>query len=326
MKNKKLTVYSTDCYHKCMKEECEVFAANNLEWVQCQCKTEDELIDKLKNATSVCNMYAKFTDKVFDNLPKLKCIVRCGVGVDNVDLDSATRHGVQVCNVPDYGTDEVADHALALMMTLVRKINSANSYVQNENQWGYDKLIPIKRLSQMVVGIVGFGRIGQAFAKRVQALGCKILVTVRHEPTEDIKKQFDYVSFVTLDEVLKNSDVLSLHCGLNQDNKKFMNENAFSKMKTGSYFINVSRGGLVDEDALAVALKKGKLAGAALDVLVKEPMSEQSPLKNTPNLIITPHMAWYSEQASSDKKRMCAEEVVRGALGLKVLNPVNKLK
>lgn len=309
-----------------MKEECEVFAANNIEWVQCQCKTEDDLIEKLKDATSVCNMYAKFTDKVFENLPKLKCVVRCGVGVDNIDVEAATRHGVQICNVPDYGTTEVADHALALMLTLVRKVSVANHAVQEDKVWEYDHLVPIKRLSEMVVGIVGFGRIGQAFAKRVTALGCKILVCVRHEPTVEEKEKYSYVSFVSLDEVLKNSDVISLNCSLNDDNKNLMDAEAFSKMKQGAYLINVSRGGLIDENALADALKEHKIAGAGLDVLIKEPMTDDCSLKRCPNLIITPHMAWYSENASSDKKRLCAEEVVRGALGQKVLNPVNILQ
>lgn len=177
----------------------------------------------------------------------------------------------------------------------------------------------------MVVGIVGFGRIGQAFAKRVEAFGCRILVSVRHEVPALVKEKFSYVNFVSLDDLLKGSDVVSLHCALNSDNRKFMNADAFSKMKKGSYLINISRGGLVDEEALSLALKEQKLAGAGLDVLVKEPLTDDCPLIGAPNLIITPHIAWYSEEASSDKKRMCAEEVVRGALGQKVLNPVNHL-
>lgn len=211
------------------------------------------------------------------------------------------------------------------MMSLVRKIDAANKAVQHDKVLDLGHLIPINRLSKMVVGIVGFGRIGQAFAKRVEAFGCRILVSVRHEVPALVKEKFSYVNFVSLDDLLKGSDVVSLHCALNSDNRKFMNADAFSKMKKGSYLINISRGGLVDEEALSLALKEQKLAGAGLDVLVKEPLTDECPLIGAPNLIITPHIAWYSEEASSDKKRMCAEEVVRGALGQKVLNPVNHL-
>lgn len=315
----------TDCDHANMNEETAVFEKAGIPWRLCHCHTEDDLIRECKGAVSVCNQYAKFTEKVFASLPELKVVVRYGVGVDNVDLVAATRHGVQVCNVPDYGTFEVADQALAMMLAITRKICAANEHVK-AGGWDYAKFIPITRLSCLTVGIIGLGRIGSAFAKRVHALGCKVIGN--DLVTEQITSNPE-LSFIelkpSLDDVLAQSNLISVHCGLNKDNAGFMNAKAFSKLKKGSFFINVARGGLVNEDDLAAALQSGQLAGAAIDVTIREPLPAFSPLKSAPNLIISPHMAWYSVQAASDLKTKCAEEAVRGALGQKLRCPVNKL-
>lgn len=317
-------IFITDCDHANINEEKAVFEAAGISYKLVQCHTEDELIANCQGAVAVCNQYAPFTKKVFDGIPTLKMIVRYGVGVDNVDLEAATAAGVQVCNVPDYGTFEVADHALALMMDITRKVSRATNQVF-DGRWDYAEMAPIFRLSTMTVGIIGLGRIGLAFAQRVRALGCKVIGYDIYTKHVAENPEYSFIELVSEEEVLKNSDLISLHCGLNANNAKFMNKETFAKMKKGAMLVNVARGGLVNEPDLAEALKSGQLGAAGIDVTTKEPLEANSPLRGAPNLTITPHMAWYSVQASSDLKRKCAEEAVRGAKGEAPRCPVNKL-
>ncbi|MEG0018293.1 MAG: NAD(P)-dependent oxidoreductase, partial [Hydrogenoanaerobacterium sp.] len=155
----------TDCDHDDINVEAGVLAAANLEAPWLKCKTEEDLIENCKGFKSVINQYAPFTEKVFEALPELKVIVRYGVGVDNIDLAAATKHGVKVCNVPDYGMYEVADHAMALALALSRKIVFTNDKVKS-GVWNYQLSMPIYRLSEQTVGVIGVGRIGTAFAER----------------------------------------------------------------------------------------------------------------------------------------------------------------
>lgn len=315
----------TDCDHTSLKEEEETFqAAGITDYKIAQCKTQEDVIAQCKGAIVLLNQYTPLDETVFKNLPEVKFIVRYGVGVDNVDLKAATKYGVQVCNVPDYGTFEVADQAFALMMACVRKIVKANDEIKNLI-WDFSNMAPIHRLSTCTVGVYGLGRIGKAFAKRIQAFGCRVL---GYDIDENALKGFDgydFIELVSKEELLKNSDVVSLHCGLNPENRFFMNKSCFDLMKEGSYFINVSRGGLVNEDDLAQALISGHLGGAGIDVTCIEPLPENSPLRKAPNLIMSPHIAWYSVESASDLKRKCAEEAVRAITGQKVRCPVNKL-
>ena len=313
----------TDCDHANLNEEQAVFEKAGISWKLCQAQTEDELIEACKGAVACCNQYARFTEKVFAALPDLKLICRYGVGVDNVDLEAASRHHVAVCNVPDYGTFEVADQALTLMMAVCRKVCAADNQVK-DGIWDYAKNTPITRMSCMTVGIIGLGRIGQAFAKRVHAMGCKVIGYDIYTKQVESDPELSFIELKSMDEVIKTSDLISLHCGLNKDNAKFMNKATFAKMKRGAYLINVARGGLVNEEDLAEALKSGQLGGAGLDVTIKEPLPMDNALRQAPNLVITPHMAWYSVQAASDLKTKCAEEAVRGALGQTPRCQVNK--
>lgn len=315
-------IYITDCDHANINEETEVFTKAGVEFELVQCKTEDDVIAKCKDAVAVCNQYAPITKKVFEAIPTLKTVVRYGVGVDNVDVKAATELGRKVCNVPDYGTFEVADQALALMMDITRKVSKADALVKG-GVWDYAKCAPITRLSTVTVGIIGLGRIGCAFAKRVHALGCKVIgydVYTAHVKSDP---ELAFIETASLDDVLANADIVSLHCGLNQDNAKMMNKATFAKMKKGSMLINVARGGLVNEEDLAEALQSGQLAAAGIDVTCHEPLEMDSPLRKAPNITITPHMAWYSVEAASDLKRKCAEEAVRGFKGETLRCPVN---
>lgn len=314
----------TDCDHDSIDIETSILNNANIPFMLLQCKTENDLINKCKGANILINQYAPITQRVIKNLiPELKQIVRYGVGVDNVNVNAATKMGITVCNVPDYGTNEVANHALSLMLAIHRRIVLMSNYTKNE-KWDYIKAIPIHRLSTLTVGIVGVGRIGKAFAKRVNVLGCNV---VAYDPYFD-KKIMDCKSFVksvTMEELLNISDIISIHCPYNNNTKDLFNDEAFEQMKRTAYIINTARGGIINEEALERALSQSKIAGAAIDVIENEPISTDSPLFRHENFICTPHMAWYSEEAAMELKRKAAEEAVRFAKGEKVLYAVNNV-
>lgn len=313
-----------DCDHKDVDTERAVFEAAGCDFKWLHCKTADEVIEQCQGAVCFLNQYAPMNEKVFRAIPTLKFVVRYGVGVDNVNLEDATRCGVQICNVPDYGTAEVADQALALMMALVRKTDAISAKTR-QGSWDYTQAIPIHRLSTQTVGIIGLGRIGTAFAERVRALGCRVVAydTAHRRSSRHIP---DFVELLeSADAVLEQADIVSMHCSLNDETRAMMNAAAFAKMKKGAYFINVARGGVVDEAALEAAVASGHLGGAGIDVVVQEPLRKDSPLLTHPNVIVTPHMAWYSEEAALELKRKCAEEAVRFLKGEANHYPVNNL-
>ncbi len=312
-----------DCDHKHVNQEIEVFKNEGIDIKWLQCKTQDEVIANCQGAKVLLNQYVLMDEKIFKALPSVKCIVRYGVGVDNVSIADANKYGVQICNVPDYGTREVADQALALMMALVRKVCLTNKLIR-ENVWDYRKEIPIYRLSDCTVGICGVGRIGSEFAKRVSALGCKVIAYDIEEKNQN--RTFpDFIEFVSFDELIEKSDIISIHCPLNETTYHMFGKAEFSKMKSNAYIVNVARGGIIDEDALLWALKNNEIYGAGLDVVEKEPLTADNPLLKFDNFIISPHTAWYSEQASVDLKRKAAEEGLRFLKGQKVHYPINDL-
>ncbi|HIR93829.1 MAG TPA: C-terminal binding protein [Candidatus Egerieimonas intestinavium] len=311
----------TDCDHDDIEVESRVMAKEGLEAAWYCCKTEEELIRDCKGYRVLINQYAPMTEKVFQALsPELRVVVRYGVGVDNVDLAAATKYGVKVCNVPDYGMYEVADQAVALTLALTRKVVFCNNRVKS-GVWNYQEAIPIYRLSTQTVGIIGIGRIGSAYAERMKAFGMKVLAY--DEYARKAGRAQDYMEMVGLEELLERSDVISIHCPLD-GNRDLIAGSELKKMKKSAYLINVSRGGIVNEKDLYMALKDGEIAGAACDVFSPEPIARDNPLLTLENFLATPHIAWYSEQAALDLERKVAEEAVRGALDQPLLNVVNK--
>ncbi|MCQ4864515.1 C-terminal binding protein [Pseudoflavonifractor phocaeensis] len=313
-----------DCDHKDVDTEKAVFDAAGMDFRWLHCMSQDEVIEQCQGAVCFLNQYVRMDEKIFKAIPSLRMVVRYGVGVDNVNLADATRYGVQICNVPDYGTNEVADQALALMLSLTRKTYMIGNMTR-AGVWNYIESVPVHRLSTRTVGILGVGRIGAAFARRVHTLGCRVVAyDVRYGESGRVFP--DFIEFKpTMDGVLAQADILSLHCALTEESRGMMNAAAFSKMKEGAFFINVARGGLVDEDALEGALSSGRLAGAGIDVVNAEPLSGESPLFRHENVVVTPHMGWYSEESAEELNRKCAEEVVRFLRGEAVRCPVNQL-
>lgn len=317
-------LFITDCAHADIEAEKKVFTAHNIDYKRLFCKTQDEIIAECQGAVVFLNHYVTMDAHIFKNIPTLKLVVRYGVGYDNVNVADATKYGVQIANVPDYGMNEVADHTLALMLSIVRKIPTLNNRV-HAGVWNYGEVTPILRLSDSTVGIIGMGRIGQSFAKRVHALGCKVVAYDKFYGAPGFTVP-DYVSMQpNLEAVLEQADILSLHCSLDQDTKHMLNAERFSIMKDGSYLLNTSRGGLIDENAMLAALHSGKLRSVGLDVTAIEPIPKDHPFLNMEQVIISPHCSWYSVGAAMELKRKVAEQGVNFLLGNPVTYPINKL-
>lgn len=317
-----MKIVVSDCDHASMSEEEKVFAAESMDFTHLACKTEDDVISECAGAAIVLNQYAPFTERVFAALePGLKQIVRYGVGVDNIDLKAATRHGVQVCNVPDYGMNEVSDHALGLMLSLIRKI-AFTTELTRAGTWDYRRSVPVRRIGSLTVGVVGVGRIGRLFAQKVGMLGCRVVGYDPYRP--DLPRELPGIEQVGFDQLLAEADVISLHCPRTQETLGLFGAEALSRMKPTALLINTARGGIIDEAALAEALAAGRLGGAALDTVQTEPLAANSPLRSFDNCLVTPHMAWYSEESAEELNRKVAEEAVRFAKGEAVHYPVNR--
>lgn len=319
-----IKVIISDCDHASIEIERSILDEAKVEFELQQNKTEEDVIQNCRQAVVILNQYAPFTEKVLASLPSLKLIIRYGVGVNNIDLEAATKYGIQVCNVPDYGTHEVADHAVALMLALTRKIPLMNSHVKN-GQWDYQKSIPIYRHREQTVGVVGLGRIGSAFAKKVHGLGMKVIAFDPSKKQKALAEDLQFVEFTSFNQLIQTSDIISIHCPSDGAYHMF-DKGVFKAMQSHSYLINVSRGGIIDEASLYEAIVNGEIAGAALDVSETEPIDSKSSLLQLDEVICTPHMAWYSEQAAQELKRKVAEEAVRYLEGHQVHYPVNSIK
>lgn len=316
-----MKIIITDCDHKDINIETEVLTQAGVAFELKQCRTEEAVIAECSEGDVFINQYAPITAKVMDALPNLKMVVRYGVGVDNIDVAAATERGVQVCNVPDYGMNEVADHAIALMMAMTRKIVIMNQYTRQE-KWDYTHSMPIHRNSAQTVGVVGLGRIGRNFANKAHALGFQV---IGYDPYYKESEESTFIRVVSLEELMAEADIISLHCPAD-GNRNLFDAAAFKRMKKTACIINVARGGIIDEAALCEALENGEIAGAALDCVTKEPMRPDAPLYRQNNCIVTPHMAWYSEEAAAELNRKVAEEAVCFAQGEPVRYPVNSIK
>jgi D-3-phosphoglycerate dehydrogenase len=281
--------------------------------------TPEAILQVAKDADGLMATYAKITPEIIRQMSRCRIISRFGIGVDNVDIPAATERGIVVTKVPDYCIDEVSDHTMALLLAAVRKIPFANSMV-HAGKWEMPAVVPIHRLRGTVLGLMGFGRIPQLVAPKAQAFGIRVVSFDPYVP----KSVFEQarVESVEFGELLKISDYISIHSPLLPETQGLFNASAFRQMKPGAYLINTARGPIVDEAALAEALDKGQIAGAALDVMPKEPPSG-SPLFGRRNVIITPHTSFYSEESLVDLQTKAAEEVVRVLRGEAPKNAVN---
>lgn len=256
---------------------------------------------------------------IIDQMQRCKIIVRYGAGVDNIDLQAAKARQIYVANVPDYGYEEVSDHALAMLMGIARRIVPRDQAVRL-GAWNIARREPMYRIHGGVLGIVGFGRIAQAFFRKAKGLGFKrILVTDKY-----LKEVPEDVELVDIDTLCCEADVISLHTPLTKETHHLINRQRLEAMKNNAILINTARGGLIDEVALADTLESKGLYGAGIDVFESEPVSATNPLLNAPNIVISDHTGWYSEQAVLDLQRKAAEEVSRALSGNQPINWLNQ--
>ncbi len=298
--------------------ETQLLKGSNIELVASKVKNSEEALDAAKDADAVLTAVVPIGADLVAGLQNCRVIVRLGVGYDLVDLASCRKKGIQVCNVPDYGTEEVANHAVALCFAVHRRILSYDKTVRS-GRWGHVLSWPIHRLSTLRVGVLGLGRIGGKFAQSIQPF---VRDVVGYDPFLS-SQDFEAKGIVemSVESIFETSDIISLHLPLSKESHHFISDEAIAQMKRSPILINVSRGGLIDGVALARALENGKLSGAGLDVFENEP-NVPPELVKLENIVLTPHVAWYSEESDLQLRRSAIEEIIRVLGGEPPKNPV----
>jgi D-3-phosphoglycerate dehydrogenase len=282
--------------------------------------THDGILALARRADALLVTYAKITAAMISAMPRVQIISRMGLGVDNIDVAAASRAGIVVTRVAEYCTDEVSDHAMALLLALLRKVVLGNKVVQ-AGRWEMPAVAPIHRIRGTTLGLLGFGKIPQLVAPKAQAFGMKVIFYDPYVPDEVCRRLG--VERVDLVGLFRLSDYISIHCPLNPETRHILNAEAFARMKTGVYIVNTARGPTMDEAALAAALDSGKVAGAALDVMEKEPPPADSLLFGRDNVLIQPHTGFYSVESLVELQTKAAQEVYRVLTGQPPLNPLN---
>jgi D-3-phosphoglycerate dehydrogenase len=313
-----LKVLITDFNYPDVELERGILECAGLELLEAHCRTEEDVIEAGQEVSALLTQYAPITARVLAELPELRMVGRYGVGYDIVDVEAARERGVWVANVPDYGTEEVAVHALSMVLALLRHLPLYTRDVK-EGRWHPASTGPLFRLKNLTLGVVGLGRIGGTLARRAEpwfgrTLGC--------DPYLEGDAWPEGVERTNLEEVFSESLVVSLHPPLTQETQGFIDRDLLGRMPEGGYLVNTARGGLVVMDDLLWALEEGPLAGAALDVLPQEPPPADHPLLKKPNVILTPHAAFYSLEAQEEVRRKAAMNVVSWAEEGRPLYPV----
>lgn len=275
---------------------------------------DDMVAERIGDADAVICNKCPITDVVFEKCPKLKYVGLFATGYNNVDIEAADRNGITVCNVPAYSANSVAQHTFALILNHFNKIREYADLVEN-GVWIRDKVfnrfyIPTYELTDMTIGIIGYGDIGRRVAELSVAFGMNVFAYTRSP--EKIKPP---VKSVSLFELLKNSDIVTIHCPLTNTTKEMINKDTIAMMKKNAYFVNTARGGIVNEQHLADALNNDVIAGAGIDVLTLEPMCEDCPLKNAKNCTITPHIAWAPKQTRENLFAVVADNILKWLTG-----------
>lgn len=294
---------------------------------------EDQLQGHIENADCLMIFHTlPITARSIARLRQCKLIVRCGVGTDNVDKQAARRAGIPVANVPDYGTEEVADSAIGLALALARGIVLLNSRLRrSQGEWSHKQAAPLPRLRGRCMGIIGMGRIGSAMALRAKALGMDVLYYDPYAP-DGRDKSLGITRVEELEELLGRSYIVSCHCPLTDETRHMINAQTLAKMRPGSLLVNTARGAVVDTSAIPDAIASGQLAGAAIDVLPLEPPSPDDPLIRAwrdpthpafDRLIVNPHLAFYCEEGVRDMRVKGSQACRRALIGLPLRNVVN---
>lgn len=299
----------------------EAFAGLDVKYEEVDARTEEAIVELCSDAAALLVVREPITAWVLERLPECRVVTRFGVGLDTVDVEAATAHGVRVTNVPDANIQEVAAHTLAMALSLVRRLPQFDAVVR-AGSWGFaEPGRGIRRISSLSLGLVGLGRIGRLVASGACSLGFNVLAT---DPiASDEEAEACGARLVDLDELLTTSDVVSLHVPLTQGTRRLIDEAALGQMKQGAILVNTSRGGLVDESALASALESGRLSGAGVDAFESEPPDPANPLLKVEHAVFSPHAAHYSHEAHRETTSKAFADAGRVLRGEEPLYPVN---
>ncbi len=306
--------------------ERDIVEGAGFQLVAAQCKSEDEVIDVGRDVDAVLTQYARVGTRAIDAFTRCRAIARYGTGVDIVDVDAATRRGIQVTNAPnEWCADEVADHAVTLWLAAARKVCEYDRATRR-GEWHWQTGAPIWRLRGRVLGLLSFGFIARLIAERAQAFGVEVWA---HDPFLDESEIWArQVRPVTFDELVEGADYLVIQSPLTPQTHHTFDRATLRRMKPSAILVNTARGPIVEDAAIYQALSEGWIAGAALDDLEEEPAKQRdwrprNPLLTLPNVVITPHAAYYSEEAITTVRRIAAEEAVRVLTGQPARFPVN---
>ncbi|WP_040841300.1 C-terminal binding protein [Nocardia brevicatena] len=314
-------VVVTDCDLPDHRIAVEVLTRAGMRVRQANCRTPEEVVAAARGAAALLVQWAPITADVLAELGTCRFISRLGIGYDMIDVAAATRRGIAVANTPEYCVEEVATHTIALALGLVRGIPALHESVSG-NEWpAAGAVVRMSRPSDSTVSVIGFGRIGSRVAASARALGFSVLV---HDPylAAGIVETAGYRA-VDLESALSQADIVSLHVPLTARTRHLIDRHRLELMKPGSVVVNTCRGGLIDESALVDALVDGRLGGAALDVFETEPLPADDRLRSAPRVLLTPHMAWYSEEALAELPRSAAAQIVEFLSGATVASIVN---
>jgi D-3-phosphoglycerate dehydrogenase / 2-oxoglutarate reductase len=322
----KKTVVIADYDYGDVALERSIIEGAGLELTAAQCKTEDEVIDVARDADAIIAQYATIGATAIDALTRCQVIARYGTGVDIVDVDAASRRGILVTNVPnDWCENEVADHAMALLLAVARKI-CAYDQASRAGTWRWQTGYPVHRLRERVLGLLSFGAIAQAIAGRAAGFGMRAIAHDPYLPATDITARG--ATPVSFGDLLEQADYLVIQAPLTKETHHLIGDAELRRMKPTAFLINTARGPIVSDDALYRGLRQGWIAGAGLDDIEEEPAKQRAwkpdnPLFTLPNVVVTPHAAYYSEEAIHAVRDFAAHEVVRVLTGQPPVSPVN---
>jgi phosphoglycerate dehydrogenase-like enzyme len=298
--------------------ERDIFREAGLDLAAAQCRTEEQLIDAAHGCDALLLQYAPVTERVLRALPRIGIVSRYGAGYDTVDTEACARHGVWVANSPDYGVGEVATHALAMSLALLRHLAIYDRDVR-AGRWNYLSAGTIRRASDLTVGILGLGRIGKRYAHLARNCFARVIACDPYIIEGDFPA---YVERVDLGALFAQGDIVSLHVPLNDETRRIVDGELLARMRRGSMLVNTARGAVVDVDAVLRALDVGQLDGAALDVLPVEPLAASHRLAQHPRVLLTPHAAFYSTAAEVELRRKAALNIVQWATTGRPMYPV----
>lgn len=304
----KYKVVYTDNIYRDNELECQRFAQAGYDFSVASGHDEATLILECADADAVMVSFAEINANVIAAMNKCKVIIRCGMGVNNVDIPAATAKGIMVANVQKYCLEEVSDHAMALMLTLVRKTAYMSNLLRS-GHWDPAKARPIPRIGELTLSLYGLGGISSRVAAKAKAFGMRVVAYDPYLP-EELFAKLGVERMASEDELLENADVFSIHLPLMASTANIITYEKLKKLKPNAIFLNLARGGLVDEEGLIRALREGVISGAGLDVLADEYPAMDHPLLHMDNVIVTPHIAYYSEGSDRDLRNLSIDQII----------------